>query len=214
MALHTTLADRLGAALLAPGAHDSEDGGRSTSDRLLDAAARRFATVGIAATTMSSIASEAGLSREWLYRKFSNKEAVVHALVQRELRRFIDGLAASVEWGGDVAAMLTEAFVYCVEFFRDRPVIEGLLGGDVAPPGMGAVRERANEIVGLAVRSCADYLVDLGGFDADRAVVVSESLVRLVGSTLVAPKAALDLHDPVVLRAYAGSVVTAIVRGC
>jgi AcrR family transcriptional regulator len=42
---------------------------------------------------MSSIAAEAGLSREWLYRHFPNRDAVVAGVAQRELRRFIDGLA-------------------------------------------------------------------------------------------------------------------------
>jgi AcrR family transcriptional regulator len=46
-------------------------------DRILDAAARRFAEVGVDGTTMSSIAAEAHLSREWLYRHFSWSTAAV-----------------------------------------------------------------------------------------------------------------------------------------
>jgi AcrR family transcriptional regulator len=190
----------------------ADSDGRSTVDRLLDAAALRFVAVGVRATTMSSIASAAGLSRESLYRRFASKELVVDALVQRELRRFIDGLAAGVDWGGDATALLTEAFVYCVEFFRDRPALEVLVDRE-APLGLGEIRARANAIVGLATRTCADYLVDLGGFDAERARLVAETLVRLVGSTLVAPRGSLDLHEPAVLRRYAAQVVPAIVRG-
>lgn len=63
-------------------------------DRILDGAARRIAAVGEDRTTMSSIAAEAGLSREWRYRHFPNRDAVVQALLQRELRRFIDGLGS------------------------------------------------------------------------------------------------------------------------
>ncbi len=212
MASNPTLADRLGAALLPPDDPEgNEESEQSTADRILDAATRRFAAVGIKATTMSSIAAEAGLSREWLYRHHSNKEAVVTAVVHRELRRFIDGLATGVPWTDDVAEMLTETFVYCVEFFRDRPIVEGIVDRDIrASPD--ELRAHASAIVALAVRSCIDYLVELGGFDVARATVISESLVRLVGSTLLAPTAALDLHDPAVLRDYAGRVVPAIVR--
>jgi AcrR family transcriptional regulator len=204
----TTLADRLGAALLPPGATRGGDT-PTTADRILDAAAQRYVEVGIQATTMSSIASAAGVSREWLYRNFSNKQSVLQAVVERELRRFIEGLANSVDWSGDVAELLTEAFVYCVEFFRDRPAIQGLVDHG-ALGGVGNFRTRAVEIVGLAVRSCADYLVDLGGYEPARAQIVAEALVRLVGSTLVAPQGLVDLHDDATLRRFAHSVVPAI----
>ncbi len=208
----TNLAGRLHAALL-PDDRAEGEAPRSTADLVLDAATRRFVDVGVKATTMSSIAAEAEISREWLYRHFSNKGAVVAALVHRELRRFIDGLATSVEWNDDVVEMLTETFVYCVEFFRDRPVIDGLVGqvGTMRPEEF---RTRVGEIVAVATQSCAGYLVDLGGFDAQRAAFISETLVRLVGSTLVVPAAQVDLHDPTVLRDFAARVVPAVVRGC
>ena len=191
----------------------NEEAEQSTADRILDAATRRFAEVGIKATTMSSIAAEARISREWLYRHFSNKDAVLTAVVHRELRRFIAGLAASVEWNDDVVEMLTESFVYCVEFFRDRPIVEGLVDRDIVVSA-DEFRARATAIVTLATRTCTGYLVDLGGFDRHSAAVITESLVRLVGSTLLVSGAELDLYDPVVLRDYAARVVPAIVRGC
>jgi AcrR family transcriptional regulator len=206
------LAARLHAALL-PNDRAEGEAPRSAADLILDAATRRFVDVGIKATTMSSIATEAEISREWLYRHFSNKGAVVTALVHRELRRFIDGLAATAEWNDDLVEMLTETFVYCVEFFRDRPVIDGLLrqGGTMRPEEF---RARASEIVTLATHTCAGYLADLGGFDARQASFISETLVRLVGSTLMVPAAQIDLNDPIVLRDYAACVVPAVVRGC
>ncbi len=208
-----TLAARLQATLLPEDERDETDAASppSTPDRILDAAVRRFTEVGIDSTTMSSIAAEAGLSREWVYRHFANRDAIVAAAVQRELHRFIDGLAATVDWNGDVPATLTETFVYCVEFFRDHPVVDGVVdrGIDV---GDGDLRARASTIVGLAVRTCAGYLVDPGGFDEVSATVIAETLTRLVGSTLIAPDAELDLHDPAVLRAYAERIVPAIVR--
>lgn len=214
MDANATLADRLGAAFFTgPELEVIEEPAESTADRLLDAAIRRFTGSGIKATTMTSIAAEAGLSREALYRHFSNKDAVLDAVVHRELRRFIDGLAASIEWSDDVVEMMTETFVYCVEFFRDRPAIDGLMDRD-STGGPDEIRARAGAIVGLASRVCADYLADLGGFDTDQAAAIAETLARLVGSTLVAPRGGLDLYEPSVLRSYAGRVVPAIVRGC
>lgn len=214
MEANATLADRLGAAFFAaPEREVVKEPQESTTDRLLDAAIRRFTTAGIKATTMTSIAAEAELSREALYSYFSNKDAVLDAVVHRELRRFIDGLAASIEWNDDVADMMTETFVYCVEFFRERRVIDGLMDRD-RTGSPEEIRARAGVVVGLASRTCADYLTDLGGFDAAQAAAIAETLARLVGSTLVAPRGGLDLHEPSVLRDYAARVVPAIVRGC
>lgn len=204
-----TLADRLEAALLPPA--DDVEAVRSTADRILDAATRRFVGAGIDGTTMSSIAAEAGLSREWLYRHYPNRDAIVTAIAQRELRRFIDGLALSAAGTDDVVGSLTEIFVYCVEFLRDQPLLDGLIGRD--PSGSPtARRQAAGEIVAMAVHTCASYLADLGGFAPATATFIAETLTRLVGSTLIAPVGALDLHDPVVLRDYAARIVPAVVH--
>jgi len=206
-----SLADRLHAALL-PAGDAAPEPSTSTTDRILDAASRRFAEVGVQNTTMSSIAAEAGLSREWLYRHFPNRDLVVAAVLQRELRRFIDGLAVRAVEQADVIDALTEAFVYCVEFLRDQAILEGMVDRDVQLASTD-LRTHAGAVVGVAVRTCAGYLVDLGGFDPVTATVIAETLTRLVGSTVIAPQADLDLHDPETLRSYAGRVVPAIVRG-
>jgi AcrR family transcriptional regulator len=205
------LADRFQAELVAAG-EPVADARPSAVERILDAAGRRFTAVGIDATTMSSIAAEAGLSREWLYRHFPNRDAIVAAVVQRELRRFVDGLALQVAHHTDVAVALTETFVYCVEFLRDQTILEGMVDRDARLASVG-LRAHAGDVVAVAVRTCAGYLVELGGFDTDTAYVIAETLTRLVGSTVITPTAALDLHDPDVLRDYAGRVVPAIVRG-
>lgn len=206
------LAERLQAAFLDV-EHQPAASAPTAVDRILDAATRRFAEVGVDRTTMSSIAAEADLSREWLYRHFSNREAVVAGVVQRELRRFIDGLAIRATDRADVVDAVTDAFVYSVEFLRDRRMLTGILDRrvDLTTPG---VRAHAGGLVGVAVRTFASYLVDRGGYDADTATVIAETLTRLVGSTVVVPSAELDLHDSDTLRHYASLVVPAVVRGC
>ncbi len=61
-------------------------------DTLLDAAERRFARQGFAATTIKDIAAEAQLNSALLYYYFANKEDLYHAV----LRRRIAGLAADI----------------------------------------------------------------------------------------------------------------------
>lgn len=208
----TSLADRLRATLL-PGEDVRAETPPSAADRILDAAARRFAEVGVDRTSMSSIAAEAHLSREWLYRHFPNRDAVVAAVTQRELRRFIDGLALRAAGEADVVEALTDTFVYCVEFLRDHRIVAGLVDRDVRLDSVGG-RDQAGPLLAVAVRTCAGYLVELGGVEPTTATVIAETLTRLVGSTVVTPRADLDLHDPDTLRDYARRVVPAVVRGC
>ena len=71
---------------------DSVASTTAARDTLLDAAERRFARQGFAATTIKDIAAEAQLNSALLYYYFANKEDLYHAV----LRRRITGLAADM----------------------------------------------------------------------------------------------------------------------
>ena len=71
---------------------DSVSSTTAARDALLDAAERRFARQGFAATTIKDIAEAAQLNSALLYYYFANKEDLYHAV----LRRRIASLAADV----------------------------------------------------------------------------------------------------------------------
>jgi AcrR family transcriptional regulator len=56
-----------------------------TRDAILDAAERRFLTDGFAATTIATIATEAGVSQASIYKSFGGKPGLVRALTDRGL---------------------------------------------------------------------------------------------------------------------------------
>ncbi len=62
-------------------------------ERILDAAKRVFARYGVERTTMSDIASEAGVSRQTLYNTFTNKADIVRGAI----RQFMDTTVARLE---------------------------------------------------------------------------------------------------------------------
>ena len=53
---------------------------------IVDTAARCFQRWGIAKTRIEDIAAEVGIARPHIYRHFESKEAIVHAVVLREIR--------------------------------------------------------------------------------------------------------------------------------
>ena len=57
-----------------------------TRDAILDVAERRFLAEGFAATTIATIAAEAGVSQASIYKSFGGKPGLVHALTDRGSR--------------------------------------------------------------------------------------------------------------------------------
>lgn len=193
-----------------PHPHPRPAGDRTaTADRILDAALATFTEHGIAATTMSQIARDSGISREWLYKHHRNRDALVLAVARREAVRFIDGLAVRAFEHEDRTEALVDAFVFAVEFLRDHELLQRVLRDE--PSAIAAqLASGAGPLVAGAVATAAAYLTAFGEMDDDAATRIAETLVRLVASTAIYPAGVLDLHDPETLRTYAATIVPAV----
>lgn len=102
-------------------------------------------------------------------------------------------------------------FVYAVEYLRDHALLQRVVRSetDVLNPRL---LNSVTPIATLAVDAGAAYLANLGDLEPQRAAMLAETLVRLVGSSIVAPRGTLDLHDPDALRQYAGVMIPAVVE--
>lgn len=183
--------------------------GPPTDERILDAALEAFTAQGIRATTMSQIARDAEISREWLYKRFRNRDAIVAAITRREAVRLIDGLVVHSFRVDDFPTALTEVFVYAVEFLRDHALLQRVLANGSSELGSSILGE-VEPILAAVVQAGAGYLEVLGGLTPEAALVVAETVVRLGATITLAPRGNLDLHDPEVLRRYAATVIPAV----
>lgn len=183
--------------------------GPDTEERILDAALAAFTAQGIRATTMSQIARDAGISREWLYKHFRNRDAIAVAITRREAVRLIEGIVLRASNTDELPEALAEAFVYGVEFLHDNALLQRVLSTETDALSPHLLHDAA-PVVGIAVQTGAGYLSALYGLDPDRATLVAETLVRLVASIVLAPQGTLDLHDRSQLRRYAAAVVPAV----
>jgi AcrR family transcriptional regulator len=187
----------------------SPDPGPSAEERILDAALIRFAESGVGPTTMSAIARDTGISREWLYRHFRNRDAVVIAVTTREVSRLIDGLAEQAELSGDLESIITEAFSYAIEFLSEHALLQQVLRHE--PDILSSVLlDQSGSVLRTAVDVSVAYLMAIAPFDHDQAVTLAETLVRLVVAITLAPQGRLDLRDPDELRRFGRSVVSAL----
>jgi AcrR family transcriptional regulator len=183
----------------------------ATEERILDAALAAFSAHGIRATTMSQIARDAGISREWLYKHFRNRDAIVLAIIRRDSVRFIDGLAVRAFESDELATAVTEAFVYAIEFLWAHPLFQRALSTETDAVSSGILLD-ASPAIALAVETGAGYLCALGDLEPSRATIVAETIIRLVVTIALVPRAAIDLRDSEELRRYAAAVVPALLR--
>ncbi|MFT3660895.1 MAG: TetR family transcriptional regulator [Gordonia sp. (in: high G+C Gram-positive bacteria)] len=100
------------------------------SDRLVDVGVGLIAKVGARALSLTSVARQAGVARATAYRMFGGRDALVSAIVQREL-----GLmrVKIVEWGADepdVASRVHRRVVEALRYIREHDALQYVLANE------------------------------------------------------------------------------------
>ncbi|EFV11729.1 TetR/AcrR family transcriptional regulator [Segniliparus rugosus] len=102
----------------------------STAERILDGALRAAEQHGLRRLTMDLIAKHAGLARVTIYGHYPNKDAIVAAVVGRELEHIMGVLATMVAPAAEhaePAERFTEVFVCGYEWLRDNALLQRLI---------------------------------------------------------------------------------------
>jgi len=156
-------------------------------DSLLDAAERRFARHGFAATTIKDIAAEAHLNSALLYYYFANKEDLYHAV----LRRRITGLAADVAQALLAPVPPAEAirrFVQAyVAFLLLHPELPSLMQREILDHAAAHALPEIQQHAGAMFRRFAEVIrhgQELGDFRPDIDSV--HAVVSIIGQVVYA----------------------------
>jgi AcrR family transcriptional regulator len=162
-------------------------------ERIVNAAEGCFARYGVGKTTVEDIAAAAGMSRATVYRSFAGgRDEVILAVVQRDLRRFLDHLAGRLRRERSVPDAIVEGVVDAVAFVRGEPQVAALLTPDAAGHTQAAVAGGAGSLLDL----CADYVrPHFGAAQRDGALRADitvegavEFLFRIISSMIVMPR--------------------------
>jgi AcrR family transcriptional regulator len=144
---------------------------------------------GWSATTMSDVASAAGVSRQTLYNEFGSRQTLVEAYVARE----VDALIAAVEDGvrasaDDARGALQHAFELFLQLASDEPLVRVISadaeGGDLAQLLTVLGRAIAVDRIGALI---VEVWPQVSAADAD---LLAETLARLAISHALLPTAA------------------------
>lgn len=90
---------------------------------IFDAARHQFAVSGFAATSMESVARDAGVSTKTLYRLIPNKAALFEGMVAERLDRLVDAISIETGDGDDLEAALVAALTACTNLVLDPDVV-------------------------------------------------------------------------------------------
>lgn len=184
------------------------------TEAIADAALRQFELFGIARSTMDQIARRAKISRVTLYRRFPGKEALIDAVMQRELRRFTSGLDDAIAGFDDADHRLVEGFIFVLSAIRGHRLLQRVLESEpeaILPhltvqgsPFIATAREY------LAARLLQDVEDERR---PEETRIVADIIVRLLLSYLLTPQTLVDLDDHDEARAFALRYLRPILDG-
>ncbi len=167
------------------------------AERILEAAYEEFLDHGLRRTSMDDIARRAGVGRATLFRRFAGRDALVRALVAREVRGTIAVVDHEIMRVTDPEEQVTAGFLAFLEHLRSHPLLRRLLVTD--PADVLPLLTVEADVPLAAVRS---YIVSqLERTRADGASIIAdpdelaELLARLALSFVLTPRSVLPLDD-------------------
>jgi AcrR family transcriptional regulator len=90
-----------------------------------------MADFGLGRWSVEDVAERSGLGRTTVYRRFDGRDALVHAVLAREARRFFDAIALAVAHLDDLADQVVEGLLVGLRMAQ-ASVLPALLRVDAA----------------------------------------------------------------------------------
>ncbi|WP_141577900.1 TetR/AcrR family transcriptional regulator [Actinomadura sp. WMMA1423] len=202
MTTDASIGEGLRARLAAP-----ETGADDLDTRILDAALAEFETYGLRRVSVEDVAKRAGVARTTIYRRFTNKEQLLQAVILRECRRFLTAIAEATEDLDSPEDAVVEGFVVGLRSARTHPLMTRVLQSE--PEAFLPQLSMNGGAVMLAARDIlADRLRRARPGDAEDHDTVAEVLLRLAVSLLLIPGGGLALGDEDAIRKFARDYLT------
>ncbi len=191
----------------------------AVTERILDAALGQFEDFGLRRSTMEDIARRCGLSRITIYRRFPRKEALIEAVVLRELRVFLGDLVSVGGPGASAEDQMVERVAFALQYLRDHPLLRRLLRTEPEAI-LPSLTVNGGPVVDLArEQSAALIRRDLFGSQAPpaeterRIQTVAELGVRIVLSFVLTPSSAIPMDTLEDARVFARDLIAPVHAG-
>ena len=174
-----------------------------TTEAILDAAVVEFEQHGFRRVALDDVARRARVSRTTIYRRFSNKDELVAAVIERENVRLFADIAAELKQAGPKSNYYVEAFTLSILKFRRHRVLDRMITDDPA-----LVLELGRQYHSAAIERMAEALriifpTGLADRIGEQAVTeLADTILRYAAMVLLLPSAQpLETADDI--RAFA-----------
>jgi AcrR family transcriptional regulator len=104
----------------------------STTEAILDAAVVEFEQHGFRRVALDDVARRARVSRTTIYRRFSNKDELIGAVIERENVALFADIATELKHAGPQSNVYVEAFTLAIVKFRRHRVLDRMIRDEPA----------------------------------------------------------------------------------
>jgi AcrR family transcriptional regulator len=175
-------------------------------ERILDAATECLLAEGLGGRLHTAIAERAGVSRPTVYKYVGDQSAILAAVVDREVVRFLDAVVPVLRSSDDLAAHLVGGVVFVVDYAAGHELLQKALHEHpelILPALTTASGALVDRVVALFEEQLDRALTgtDVEGLSPR---VSAEWLTRIIVSLIVAPP---PVTDTKALRAYVDDLV-------
>ncbi len=167
------------------------DGGSARADdELLDATVVLLTARGLTGWTIDDLTDSVGVGRTTIYRRFGDRDGLVHAALARECHRFFEHINDESRHIEDLGDRVVEAFLLGLTLAQTSPLAR-VIDADTEN-FLPFLLENSP----MLIRIASDLLVKLAqqqdpDLDVGTARLTAETLVRLALSFLIAPESAV-----------------------
>jgi AcrR family transcriptional regulator len=179
---------------------------------VLDATESLLRDFGLRRWSVDDVADRAGVGRTSVYRRFQNRDDLVHAVLARELRRTIAAIGVAAELHPSPEDKVVAAALAALRALRDS-VVDSLLRTD---PGtvLPFLTTNAGPLVAIARDALATQVRAADpSISAQRAAVVGEAAARLGLSFILTRDTVLPLDDDAAGAAAIRALVAPMLGG-
>lgn len=164
--------------------------------RVLDAAESLLRAVGLRAWSIENVATRAGVGRTSVYRRFGDRDNLVHAVLARELRQTLRRMRAAVAVEDDLESRAV-AGVRAALLALEDSVVDALLRSD-PETFLPFLTTEAGPLLDIARVAITSELATRG---ADPSPELAEAAARFGLSFVLTRSTILPLHDDAALDA-------------
>lgn len=189
--------------------------GDKTYVKILDAGLELFIEFGLRRTTMEDVATRAGVGRATAYRRFGDKDQLIHVVILREAKRELDVIEDELQSIEGGLNKLLESFVLAVTRAHAHPLWRRLQTSDteIILPFFTQGLWRMMALFRVYLATMLERVKKEEAISDLSTEFMAELMLRLMQSMLLSPEGVMNPSDEASVRKVAEQCLRPLMAG-